>query len=142
MSNLPSTSYDEQAAPEWYDSQVLAFEKHVQPFIADVAGRHKDREDVRLMLIEKMRTHCNMECEVRCYRTGSGSDAEPVAYEIVPLRNLLPWDPDQMVHEVQNNLLDDPSVYGREVVKTDPGMVSALRDGDPDAGKLWTPGRG
>lgn len=138
MSQLPQTSYDEVEPPEWYDSQVRAYETKVLPWLQSIHQTHRSLEDVRLEIIEKMRSEVNMECDIQVWTTDVGA----FAFDIVPLRNLLPWDPDRQTFEIQSNLLDDPSVYGREVIKTDKGMVAALRDGDPDAGKLWTPGRG
>jgi hypothetical protein len=125
-------------APEWFDHQVAAFQDKVVPWINDIQGTNKPLEDVRLQLIEKMEKVCGIRAQIKVWTTEEGV----YAFDIEPVANLERYDPERQAHEVRNNLLDIPEDRGRGVIKTDPGVVRALADGDTEARKLWTPGAG
>lgn len=134
--------------PEWFDHQVQAYQDKVLPWLQSISANHGDREDIRRMIIDKMRDVCGIEVRIENWTTdGGGSGREedpdtPVAYDIIPVRNLESYDPERQSHEVVNNLLDIPDDRGKGVIKTDKGLAEALASGDIEARKLWTPGGG
>lgn len=105
---MTSPSVDIQV--EVNDGDILAMENGPWAYMRSMQFKRTDLEDFRKTVIEKF-AEIGFRATVNAYTTDAGADV--VAFEVVVHERLGgEFDPDRMVHEVVNNVLELPDQAG------------------------------
>lgn len=112
------------AIPDIHDSEIIEIERRVLEPLSTRSGSYTDLESFRKEAIDRFRD-VGFVVEVQVFTT----NVENVYwFDFNLTRRLRPFDPDQQVWEVTNDILETGE---GGVIKTDSGMLKDLMDGAP-----------